>query len=71
MNWVVFFVLLAFGLGNITGLALWLYQYTHEKHVAKWYKDKTFWLWVPYLIVAGSAYAVLRLILYIVDLIRK
>ncbi len=71
MNWVVFFVLLGFGLGNLVGLGLWLNEYIHESHKTVWYKDGKFWLWFFYLLVVGIAYAVIKLIQYIAGLIRK
>ena len=71
MNWTLFFILLGFGIGNLIGFGLWLYEYTHGKHNVKWYKDGNFWLWFFYTLLVGTAYAVLRLILLIVSLIRK
>ena len=64
-------ILLGFGIGNLIGFGLWLYEYTHEKHSVKWYKDGKFWLWFFYTLLFGIAYAVLRLILYIKELINK
>ncbi len=71
MNWTLFWILLGFGIGNLIGFGLWLHEYIHEKHSIKWYKDGKFWLWFFYTLLFGIAYAGLKLILFIVSLIRK
>ena len=71
MDWVIFWVLLGFCIGNLTGFGLWLYEYTHEEHKVKWYKNGKFWLWIFYLLLFGIAYAIIKLVQYIVDLIRR
>lgn len=71
MNWTLFWILLGFGIGNLIGFGLWLYEYIHEKHSVKWYKDGKFWLWFFYTLLFGIAYAVLKLILYIKELIKR
>lgn len=68
MDLTLFFILLGFALCNFVGLGLWIHEYKQEPHDVVWYKDWKFWVWFFYVLILGTAYAVLRLILYIKSL---
>lgn len=70
MDLVQILILSGFGIGNLVGFALWLYQYCHESHKTKWYKDFSFWSWEVMTLLFGTAYAVLRLILWLREKIQ-
>lgn len=71
MNWTVFCILLGFAIGNLIGFGLWLHEYICDTHKVEWYKDGKFWLWFLYILVFGTAYVVLRLVLYIRELLKR
>jgi hypothetical protein len=71
MNWTVFCILLGFVILNLVGVALWHREYKIEHADRnKWKTDKNFWKWTIYLFLFGTAYSVLRLILYIKSLFK-
>ena len=65
MNWIVFGVLTGLIVFNLLGVGIWHYEYAHETHKVIWKKDKSFWVWTVMLLLFGTAYCVLRLILYL------
>lgn len=70
-NIVVTLVILGLVILNLVGVGLWHHDYKIE-HVDrnKWKTDKNFWKWTIYLLLFGTAYSVLRLILYIKSLFK-
>lgn len=71
MNWVLFSVLLGFGLLNLLGVGIYHYQYARETHKVVWYKDKTFWLVTVYNLFVGVTYVVLNLIYILMKYEKK
>lgn len=70
MNLVVFCVLLGFALFNLLGVGIYHYEWKHAEPYKDWH-CKEFYIWTPYLLLLGTAYCVLRLILWIVEKCRK
>lgn len=71
MNWVLFGVLLGFGLFNLLGVGLYHYEYRKENNMYEKYASRNaltdwngFWKWTICLLLFGVAYVVLRLILF-------
>lgn len=76
MNWVVFGVLLGFAIFNLLGVGIWHYEYrkdneTYEKYANRnALKDKSFWGWTVMLLLFGTAYVVLRFIIFLKGLLH-
>lgn len=66
MNWVLFLVLLGFGLMNLLGVGLYHHQYASEVHKLVWYKDLKFWSWTIITLIIGVAYVLARLVEYVI-----
>jgi hypothetical protein len=73
MNWVVFGVLLGLVFFNLLGVGIYHYEYKkdYERIPDNWKKDSGFWKWTVYILLFGTAYCVLRLIIWIKDLLTK
>lgn len=70
-NIVVTLVILGLVILNLVGVGLWHHEYkTEHADRNKWKTDKNFWKWTIYLLLFGTAYSVLRLILYIKSLFK-
>ena len=69
MNWVVFCVLLGFVIFNLLGVGIHHYEWKHAVPYKDWH-CKEFYTWTAYLILFGTAYCVLRLILWIKEKIK-
>lgn len=71
MNWTLFFILLGFGLFNLLGVGIYHHEYREENKKYEKYanrnalKDKGFWGWTIMLMLFGTAYVVLRFILFL------
>lgn len=71
MNWVIFSVLVGLVLFNLFGVGLYHYEYhkdnmTYEKYAnRKAVKDKSFWSWTVMLMLFGTAYVILRVIIFL------
>lgn len=63
MNWVVFGVLLGFALFNLLGVALFHWEWKAD--FKDWKTNKHFWTWTVMLLLFGTAYTVLRFILFL------
>ena len=70
MNWVVFCVLLGLVIFNLLGVGIHHYEWKHAVPYKDW-RCKEFYIWTTYLILFGTAYCVLRLILLIIEKIKK
>lgn len=68
MNWVVFGVLLGLVVFNFLSVGIYHYEWKHAKPYKSW-KCKEFYMWTAYLMIFGTAFCVLRLILWIKSLI--
>lgn len=64
MDLVQILILTGFGIGNLVGIALWVYQNYYVILMTKWYKDFGFWMCLIMLILFGTAYLVISLILW-------
>lgn len=77
MNWVIFSVLTGLVLLNLLGVGLYHYEYhkdnmTYEKYAnRKALKDKSFWGWTIMLVLFGTAYVVLRVIIFLKGLLAS
>ena len=77
MNWVIFSVLTGLVLFNLLGVGLYHYEYhkdnmTYEKYAnRKALKDKSFWTWTIMLVLFGTAYVVLRVIIFLKGLLAS
>ena len=71
MNWVVFSVLTGLVLFNLLGVGIYHYEWKHTPFQYKTWKCKEFYMWTIYLLLFGTAYCVLRLILWIKGLFGK
>ena len=77
MNWIIFSVLTSLVLFNLLGVGLYHYEYhkdnmTYEKYAnRKALKDKNFWTWTIMLVLFGTAYVVLRVIIFLKGLLAS
>lgn len=66
MNWVVFGVLMGLAIFNLLGVGIYHYEWKHDKYRKdKNWKCKEFITWTIYLLLFGTAYCVLRFILFL------
>lgn len=71
MNWVIFSVLTGLVLFNLLGVGLYHYEYHKDNMTYKKYanrnalKDKGFWGWTIMLMLFGTAYVILRVIIFL------
>lgn len=71
MNWVIFGVLTGLVLFNLLGVGMYHYEYRQDNNKYEKYKnrnalkDKGFWGWTIMLMLFGTAYVVLRVIIFL------
>jgi len=79
MNWVLFWTLLGLAIGNLAGV-IWLHiedkngrEETRKLGIdaIPWYKDKDFWEFTICLLLFGSCFVVLRLLLIVGGFIKN